>query len=112
MADEIVSYMKGAHIAPRKVRVIIDHVKGKNAEDALTILKLMPKKAAAILYKILYGSVANAENRGIDIDRLIVSNITANDGMRIKRIKPRAMGRAYRILKRFSNIKVTMKIGR
>ncbi len=112
MAEKIVSYVKGARIAPRKVRVVIDHIKGKTAEEALTILKFMPKKAAYILYKMLYAAVANAENQGVDIDRLIVANVTADDGMRMKRIKPRAMGRAYRILKRFSNIKVTMKIGR
>ncbi len=112
MAEKLVSYLKGARISPKKVRPVIKHVKGKDVEQALALLKFMPRKAASILYKMVSDSVANAENQGIDIDRLVVTNITADDGKRIKRMRPRAMGRAFRILKRLSNIKVTLSIGR
>ncbi|MFP4083588.1 MAG: 50S ribosomal protein L22 [Desulfonatronovibrio sp.] len=93
--------------SPRKARIVARNVQGKPVEDALNILKFTPKKAAGLISKVLHSALANAEqNTSLDIDNLFVKRIIIDEGPTWKRIKPRAMGRANRILKRTSHITV------
>ncbi|MFO7728468.1 MAG: 50S ribosomal protein L22 [Desulfonatronovibrio sp.] len=93
--------------SPRKARIVARNVQGKPVEDALNILKFTPKKAAGLIGKVLHSALANAEqNTSLDIDNLFVKRIIIDEGPTWKRIKPRAMGRANRILKRTSHITV------
>ena len=101
---------KFIRVSPRKTRLVAETVKGKSVEDALNILRFTPKKAARILSKVLFSAVSNAEQMpGVDVDALRVDNIIVNEGPTMKRIQPRAMGRAYRIRKRTSHITVVVK---
>jgi len=94
-------------ISPRKARLVARNVQGKPVEDALNILKFTPKKAAGLISKVLSSALANAEqNTSLDIDNLFVKQVRIDEGPTLKRIKPRAMGRANRILKRTSHITV------
>jgi large subunit ribosomal protein L22 len=96
-------------ISPTKVRKILEAVKGKPVEDALHNLKFMTQKAARILDKVIRSAVANADQKsGIDVDSLFVRNIFVDQGVSLKRFRPRAQGRAYRILKRTSHITVIL----
>lgn len=97
---------KYIRIAPRKVRVIVPAIKGKKVEEALSILQFMPKKGARILQKVLHSAVANAEQNKVDVDTLVVKRVLVDGGPMLKRFMPRAMGRAYPILKRTSHITV------
>ncbi len=101
--------LKYVRISPRKARLVAKNVKNLPVEEALNILKFTPKKAARLIYKVLYSALANAEhNYSMDIDRLYVKNVLVNEGPTWKRIRPRAMGRATRILKRTSHITVIL----
>ncbi len=94
-------------ISPRKARLVGRNIQGRPVEDALNILKFTPKKAAGLISKVLHSALANAEqNTSVDIDNLYVKQVMINEGPTWKRIKPRAMGRANRILKRTSHITV------
>ncbi len=96
-------------ISPQKARLVADTIRGKNVEDAITTLRFTPKKGARILRKVLESAVANAsQNDSIDIDTLFVKTIFIDGGPMLKRIRPRAMGRASRILKRTSHITVVL----
>ena len=96
-------------IAPQKARLVADQVRGKAVERALEILKFSPKKAAAIICKVLESAIANAEhNEGADIDELRVSKIFVDDGPTHRRFRARAKGRAAKILKRTSHITVVV----
>jgi large subunit ribosomal protein L22 len=98
---------KYVRISPRKARIVAEIIKGKPIEDALNILKFTPKKAARIINKVLNSALANAEqNYSLDVDNLYVKQVRVDGGPSWKRIQPRAMGRAYRILKRTSHITV------
>ncbi|MGC8778003.1 MAG: 50S ribosomal protein L22 [Candidatus Caldatribacteriaceae bacterium] len=100
---------KYLHISPRKARQAVDLIRGKKAQEALALLRFIPKKSARLVYKVLKSAVANAENnRGLDVDRLVVSQAFVNPGPTLKRIRPRAMGRAYLIRKRSSHITVVV----
>ncbi|MDI6716502.1 MAG: 50S ribosomal protein L22 [Actinomycetota bacterium] len=99
-------------ISPLKVQQVISLIRGKDAEDAVAILKFTPKAAARVISKVLNSAIANAEkNLRIGRNRLYVSEAYVDQGPTLKRIRPRAMGRAYRIRKRSSHItvKVTEK---
>ncbi len=101
--------LKYVRISPRKARLVARNVKNLPVEEALNVLKFTPKKAARIIYKVMYSALANAEhNYSMDIDRLYVKNVVVNEGPTWKRIRPRAMGRATRILKRTSHITVIL----
>lgn len=101
--------LKGAQISAQKVRLVADQVRGKPVEEALNILAFSNKKAAAIVKKLLDSAIANAEhNEGADIDELRISSIFVDEGITLKRIKPRAKGRADRILKRSCHITVNV----
>ncbi|GAB6888584.1 50S ribosomal protein L22 [Desulfothermus okinawensis JCM 13304] len=101
--------LKFVRISPRKARLVAKNVKNMPVEKALNILQFTPKKAAKIIYKVMYSALSNAENNySMDVDRLYVKNILVNEGPTWKRIRPRAMGRATRILKRTSHITVIL----
>ena len=107
---EIKARTRFVRISPFKLRMPIERVKGKNVETALNILKFMPVKAAGIIGKTLKSAVANAEhNNELDIDDLVVKNIIVDHGPTMKRFRPRARGRASRILKRTSHITVIVE---
>ncbi|GLQ30470.1 50S ribosomal protein L22 [Litoribrevibacter albus] len=104
---EVSAVLKGARLSAQKARLVADQVRGKEVAEALDILAFSPKKGAAIIKKVLESAIANAEhNEGADIDELRVSTIMVDEGMTLKRIKPRAKGRADRILKRTCHITV------
>jgi large subunit ribosomal protein L22 len=101
---------KYVRISSVKLRLPISEVKGKDAGEALNILKFMPLKAAAIIYKTLRSAIANAENnQELDVDTLVVKNILVDQGPSLKRFRPRARGRASRILKRTSHLTVIVE---
>jgi large subunit ribosomal protein L22 len=101
---------KFIRVSARKARLVAANISGRPVEDALNILKFTPKKSAKILSKVLYSAIANAEQLpGVDVDSLVVDKVLVNEGPTWKRIMPRAMGRAYRILKRTSHITVVVK---
>ena len=104
---EVAAKLKGAQISAQKVRLVADQVRGKGVEDALDLLAFSNKKAAQIIKKILDSAIANAENNeGADVDELKVSSIYVDAGRTMKRLRPRAKGRADRILKRSCHITV------
>ncbi len=101
--------LRYARLAPQKVRLVADQIRGKTVEKAMNILTLHDKKAAAVIKKVLESAVANAEhNDGADIDELRITEVFINQGPTLKRLRPRARGRADRILKRTSHITVTV----
>ena len=104
---EVVAKLKGARMSAQKARLVADQIRGKSAESALEILQFSTKKGADIIKKVLESAIANAEhNDGADVDELKVSTIFVDEGMTMKRIKPRAKGRADRIFKRSCHITV------
>jgi len=112
MATEIVARLRGAKISAQKARLVVDQIRGKKVEEALNTLTFSPKKAAQLVKKVLESAIANAENNdGADVDELRVSAVFVDEGMYMKRIKPRAKGRADRILKRTCHITVKVSEG-
>ncbi len=104
---EVAAKLKGATISAQKARLVADQVRGKPVEEALDILAFSPKKASVIIKKILNSAIANAEhNEGADVDDLKVSTIFVDESTTLKRIKPRAKGRADRIFKRSCHITI------
>lgn len=98
-----------ARISPQKARLVADQIRGKNVDQALEILTFSNKKAAVLVKKVLESAIANAEhNEGADIDDLNVAKIFVDEGPIMKRIMPRAKGRADRILKRSCHITVVV----
>ena len=109
---EVAAKLKGAKISAKKARLVADQVRGKGVEDALDLLTYSNKKAAHLIKKILDSAIANAENNeGADVDELKVSSIFVDEGMTMKRLRPRAKGRADRILKRTCHITVKVADG-
>jgi len=101
--------IKYARISAQKARLVADQIRGLQVEQALNLLAFSTKKSAEIVKKVLESAIANAEhNEGADIDDLKVAAIQVNEGPSLKRIRPRAKGRANRILKRTSHISVTV----
>ncbi|MBP0958423.1 MAG: 50S ribosomal protein L22 [Huintestinicola sp.] len=99
------AHLTNARIAPRKVQIVLDLIRGKDVETAMAILKYTPKSACEYLEKLLKSAVANAENNfGMNKENLIVSECFVCPGPIMKRIMPRAQGRAFRINKRTSNV--------
>lgn len=104
---EVAAKLKGAKLSAQKARLVADQIRGKSAESALELLEFSGRKGADIIKKVLESAIANAEhNEGADIDELKVSTIFVDEGMTMKRIRPRAKGRADRILKRSCHITV------
>lgn len=97
------------HISPTKVRLVVRPVSGKKVNDALSILRFVPKKAARLVSKVIHSALANAsQNPKIDVDTLFIKRIFVDEGPRLKRWRARAMGRANRIIKRTSHITVVL----
>jgi len=100
---------KRLRVSPQKARLLVDLVRGKPVGEALEVLGFSTQKAAGLVRKVVESAIANAENNeGADIDELKISEIFVNEGLTMKRIKPRAKGRADRIFKRTSHITVTV----
>jgi len=109
-SQEVKAVLRYVRISPLKVRKISGAIKGKPVQSGLDALKFMPQKSAAILSKVIQSAVANADNNhGIDVDSLVIQNITADQGPVLKRFMARARGRGTRILKRSSHITVTLQ---
>lgn len=108
--DEGRAILKYARISSRKVKIVIDLIKNKNLEEAYGILRFTPKAASSILMKLVKSAEANAvTNNGLDKEDLYVAEAYATQGPTLKRIMPRAQGRANRINKRTSHITVVLK---
>lgn len=109
MAQEVKATAKYIRIAPRKVRIVMNLVRGKSVADALAILKFTPKIGADAVEKVLRSAVANAENNfDMDVDRLFISSAFVDQGPTLKRIHPRSRGQAFKILKHTSHITVAV----
>jgi len=97
-------------VSPRKARLVVDLIRGKSIGEARAVLKFSPRAAAEVVEKVLNSAVANAErNLKIPADTLVVATTFVDEGPTLKRIQPRAMGRAFRINKRTSHITVIVK---
>ena len=97
-------------IAPRKVQIVLDLIRNQPAEKAMAILKYTPKAACEPLMKLLKSAMANAENNhNMDASRLYVAECSVCQGPTLKRIRPRAQGRAFRINKKTSHITLVLK---
>ncbi|NIO10568.1 MAG: 50S ribosomal protein L22 [Deltaproteobacteria bacterium] len=98
---------KYLRVSPRKVRLVVDQIRGKEVDTALNILKFTPKRSAAMVSKVLRTAIANAENtQSVDVDRLYVKQVKVDEGGMWRRFMPRAQGRATRIRKRLSHITI------
>ena len=94
-------------MSAQKARLVADQIRGKKVEEALDILTFSPRKGAHIIKKVVESAIANAEhNEGADVDELRIATIFVDEGLTLKRIKPRAKGRADRIFKRTCHITV------
>jgi large subunit ribosomal protein L22 len=103
------SKLRGARMSAQKARLVADQIRGKGVEHALLWLTYSDKKASRIVKKVLDSAIANAEhNEGADIDELRIVSITVDEGMTLKRIQPRAKGRADRISKRTCHISISV----
>lgn len=97
-------------IAPRKVRVVVDLIRGKNVGEAFAILKYTPKVGSEVVEKVLKSAVANAEhNYDMNVDNLYVSQVYVDQGPTLKRIHPRSRGQAFKILKRTCHVTVAVQ---
>ena len=106
---DVSASVKRLRISAQKVRLVADQIRGKPVAEALELLSFSNKKVSVLMRKAVESVVANDENNeGADVDDLKVTEIFVNEGMTMKRIKPRAKGRADRILKRSCHISVTV----
>lgn len=104
------AYLKYARISPRKVQIVLDLIRNKPVDAAMAILKHTPKAASESLEKLLKSAMANAENNhNMDVSKLYVSQCFVSPGPTLKRIRPRAQGRAFQILKRTSHVTMVLK---
>jgi len=109
-AMEAKAIARHIRIAPRKIRVVIDLIRGRNIGDAYAILKNTPKIGSEILLKLLESAIANAEhNYNMNSDKLYVAAAYVDQGPTLKRIHPRSRGQAFKILKRSSHVTVVVK---
>ena len=108
-AMEVSATAKRLRVSPRKARLVVDQVRGKAVSDAIDILSFSTQKSAPLVRKVLESAMANAENNeGADVDDLKISEIYVNEGITVKRVRPRARGRADRIFKRTCHVTVTL----
>lgn len=102
---EAKAYLRGLRISPRKVKIVLDLIRGKDAGTAIAILKNTPNASATPVLKLLKSAMANAENNHeMDVNKLYVKTCYVGPGMTMKRVMPRARGSADRILKRSSHV--------
>ena len=110
IVSEAKATLKYARISARKVKIVADLIRGKNAQEALAIVKFTPKASSEIIEKLLKSAIANAENNhGMSSSNLYVDQIYANQGPTLKRIRPAAKGSAVRIRKRTSHITIKVR---
>jgi large subunit ribosomal protein L22 len=104
-AHATAKYIRGS---AQKIRLVVDLIRGKNVNEALTILRFTKKRTCSDIVKVLKSAIANAEQKaeGVDVDSLVVSKAYVNEGPRLKRVRPAPMGRAYRIQRRMSHISI------
>jgi large subunit ribosomal protein L22 len=96
-------------VSAQKARLVADQIRGRKVDEALDTLAFSPRKGAVIIKKVLESAIANAEhNEGADIDALKVATVEVDEGPTMKRIRPRAKGRANRIVKRTSHIRLVV----
>ena len=107
---EVKASLKFARMAPRKIRLVADMVRGKDVNEAIQILTFVNKKSAPILKKLVQSAVANADQvKTIDLDTLYVKHISVDQGPTLKRYMPRAMGRASEIKKKTSHVNLILE---
>ena len=110
MQLEAKAILRYARISSRKVKIVADLIRGKDAQEALSIVKFTPKASSEVIEKLLKSAIANAENNhGMNSANLYVDQIYANQGPTLKRIRPAAKGSAVRIRKRTSHITIVLK---
>jgi large subunit ribosomal protein L22 len=107
---EVQAKLRFLRVSPRKARLVVDLIRGKDVQEAVNILHLTNKDVAKPLEKLLKSAIANAENREdpVDVDRLYVKEIFVDAGPSAKRVRPAPMGRAFRVLKRQSHVTVKL----
>ena len=103
------AYLKGTRLSPQKAALVADQIRGKKVDEALDFLIFNKQKGSAIIKKLLESAIANAENNNnSDIDKLSIITVIVNQGMRLKRMKARARGRADRIIKPTCHIEIVL----
>jgi len=102
---------KYIRLSPQKARLVVDLIRGKNVNDAMSILRFTKKGATREIEKVLRSAISNAEQKSenVDVDELVVAKAYVNEGPRMKRIRPAPMGRAYRYQRRMSHITVVVE---
>ena len=109
---EVAAKLKGARLSAQKARLVADQIRGRKVGEALNILNFSTRKGAHLVRKLLESAIANAEhNEGADVDELKVLTIFVDEGVTMKRLRPRAKGRADRILKRTCHITLAVADG-
>ena len=107
---EAKAYLRHARIAPRKVQIVCDLIRGKDVRYAQAVLENTPKAASELLLKLLKSAAANAENNHeMNPEKLYISSVVVAPGPVLKRVMPRAQGRSFRILKRTSHITMVLE---
>ena len=103
------AYLKGTRLSPQKAALVADQIRGKKVDEALDFLIFNKQKGSTIMKKLLESAIANAENNNnSDIDKLSIKTVSVNQGMRLKRMKARARGRADRIIKPTCHIEIVL----
>jgi len=103
------AYLKGTRLSPQKAALVADQIRGKRVDEALDFLIFNKQKGSSIMKKLLESAIANAENNNnSDIDKLFIKTVIVNQGMRLKRMKARARGRADRIIKPTCHIEIVL----
>ncbi len=103
------AYLKGTRLSPQKAALVADQIRGKKVDEALDFLIFNKQKGSTIIKKLLESAIANAENNNnSDIDKLSIKTVIVNQGMRLKRMKARARGRADRIIKPTCHIEIVL----
>ena len=103
------AYLKGTRLSPQKAALVANQIRGKRVDQAMDFLIYDKQKGSSVIKKLLESAIANAENNSnLDIDKLSIKSIIVNQGMRLKRMKPRARGRADRIIKPTCHIEIIL----
>lgn len=101
---------KYIRMSPHKVRRVLDQIRGRSYQEALMMLEFMPYRSCSPIWQVLHSAAANAENNfNLEKKNLVITSAYANEGPKLKRIRPRAQGRAYKILKPTCHITIVLK---
>ena len=106
------AYLRQLRVTPRKVKIVLDLIRGKDVAKALAILKTTNKMVCEDIEKLLKSAIANADhNYGMDIEKLFVAECFVTPGIlkNMKRVRPRAQGRAFRVIKRTSHVTIVLR---